>query len=43
MEDQGHADIIIEVLKLKEAKGVTSPCEGARKCDDEENRIVLED
>ena len=41
--DQRHADIIIERLNLKEAKGVSSPCEEEKRWEDDENREALTD
>ena len=41
--DQRHADIIIESMNVREAKGVTSPCEEQITCEDENNTIVLEE
>ena len=40
--DQRLNDIVIESVHLKEAKGVTSPCEEEKTREDEENIIILE-
>ena len=41
--DQRHADIIIEQLNLKDAKGVSSPCEDEQRWEDDENRKLLDE
>ena len=40
--DQRHADIMIEQLNLKEAKGVSSPGEEEKRWEEEDNRQLLE-
>ena len=42
-EDQRHADIIIENMSLREAKGVSSACEEEQRREDEKNRATLDD
>ena len=39
--DQRHADIMIEQMNLKEAKGVSSPGEEEKRWEEEENRQLL--
>ena len=40
--DQRHADILVEQMNLKEAKGVSSPGEEEKRWGEEENRQLLE-
>ena len=40
--DQRHADILIEQMNLKNAKGVSSPGEDQKRWEEEENSVLLE-
>ena len=40
--DQRHADILIEQMNLKNAKGVSSPGEEEKRWEEEENSVLLE-
>ena len=40
--DQRHADILIEQMNLRNAKGVSSPGEEEKRWEEEDNRVLLQ-